>query len=136
MLYRMRIEWRFQEHIPKEFPTILSNFCLLPGIAMVLKRQDHWIVRGFERTLRYRFYHVLHNKSHNKYHENKRGSPFIKSVTYAYDVESTLWNFGKVGNFLMLFHTHAIQTGVSKVSVYVIVHPYTFARISGTSVYP
>lgn len=49
--HRMSFQRIVEHHLTKIFTTILRNFGLLFGIAVVLKRQDHWEFRSLKCAL-------------------------------------------------------------------------------------
>lgn len=55
----MTLERLVEHHVAEVLATVLRNLRLLLRVAVVLERQDHGVVRRFERALRDRLDHLL-----------------------------------------------------------------------------
>lgn len=59
--YRIFWKWLFEKEFSKNFITILCQLVLLGFAAMVLEREDHWVVRCNKSRISNRVNDILSN---------------------------------------------------------------------------
>ena len=54
----MRFKWSIKQHFPEKVSAVLSDFGLLPWIAMIFETENNWVVRCFKSGLSNCLYHI------------------------------------------------------------------------------